>query len=94
VVNRAPIAFASAAWRIHVSFTLSHLSFFSKAFQRGNDHGTSQPAYGRTAIRARRSFAGNPGGFVVRVLGGDARPDAGAAVPGLARRLTRARPDG
>jgi hypothetical protein len=58
VVNRAPIAFASAAWRIHVSFTLSHLSFFSKAFQRGNDHGTSQPAYGRTAIRARRSFAG------------------------------------
>ncbi len=30
VVNRARTAFASAAWRIHASFTRSRLSFSSK----------------------------------------------------------------
>jgi len=84
VVNRAPTAFAAAALPIHASFTQSRLSFPPGLFTGGMTM-TSQPAYGRAAIRAGRSFAGNSRRIVVRVLGRDARPDAGAAASGLAR---------
>src|SRR6266702_3743031 len=62
----------------------------AKSSNRGNDHGESRPPDGGRNLRACRSFAGNSGGVVVRLLGRDARPDAGAAVSGLARRLTKA----
>ncbi|GMO93824.1 hypothetical protein [Bradyrhizobium sp. TM239] len=52
MVNITPTVFAPAAWRIHRSFTHPSLSLLSRNFQRGNDHGTSHPAYGREPIRA------------------------------------------
>src|SRR3954468_13270234 len=65
----------------------------SESFQMGNDHGATHPPNGGRRVRCRRFLAGNCGGVVVRVLGGDARPDAGAGVSGLAG-VTPARPDG
>ncbi|KMS34226.1 hypothetical protein FE80_14770, partial [Staphylococcus aureus] len=63
-------------------------SFAATSIKRGNDHGATRSPDRGGKLRACRSFAGNSGSVVVRLLGLDARPDAGAAVSGLARGLT------
>src|SRR4051794_11123102 len=72
---------------------IAPIVFIQSLFKWGNDHGATHPPDGGGHVRVRRFLAGNCGGVVVRVLGGDARPDAGAGVSGLAG-VTPARPDG